>query len=206
MNFDSFWRATKNAQIVRGSQRRVFSNPVTYSLHCNHNNKLQVCIYSTFHTIDLSVHAFSRFFCLCQLQRFGQVDAKGQNDPNFGWCHPFNLHCQQTSLDVDKTLSEVHKLPLKIQKGESNFNSPCQERLCDVTRGCCMCYIIIMHAHNNTITRPVRQAVCAKEIMLCQLWSLLLQLASINLKFQISLISCLLACCQVFFRLHVTWT
>ncbi len=57
---------------------------VNYSLHCNHNNKLQVCIYSTFHTIDLSVHAFSRFFCLCQLQRFGQVDAKGQNDPNFG--------------------------------------------------------------------------------------------------------------------------
>ena len=114
-----------------------------YSLHCNHNNKLQVCSYSTFHTIDLSVYAFSQFFCFCQFQPFGEADAKGQYDPNFGWCHPFNLHCQQTSLGVDKTLSEVHKLALKIKKGESNFNSPCHERVYDVTCGRCMHYIIL---------------------------------------------------------------
>ena len=99
-----------------------------YSLHCSHNNKLQLCIYFSFHTINLSVHAFSLFFCFCQLQRFGQADAKGQNDPNFGWCHPFDLHCQQSCLGVDKTLPEVHERPLKIWKCESNFDSPCQEQ------------------------------------------------------------------------------
>ena len=59
---------TENEECITIYRRSLFSSFTIqhsnwpscckYSLHCNHNNKLQVCIYmySTFPTIDLSVH------------------------------------------------------------------------------------------------------------------------------------------------------
>ena len=96
---------------------------------------------------------------------------------------------------MDKTLPEVYKPPLKHQNSESNFDSTCQNRVCDVMhkRGRCLCY------NNNNMHAHITGAAVYKEMITVSALISPLPLESIT-KAQISLISYLLvqAACKMY--------